>query len=68
MAWFIEEVIMSNKTWGGRFKKPLDPRVSAFNASLAFDYVLYEYDIIGSKAHAKMLGTPRVSTGLWPWI
>ncbi len=47
---------MSNKTWGGRFKKPLDPRVSAFNASLAFDYVLYEYDIIGSKAHAKMLG------------
>ncbi|WED42552.1 argininosuccinate lyase [Legionella cardiaca] len=46
---------MSNKTWGGRFKKPLAPEVMAFNASLAFDHVLYQYDISGSQAHAKML-------------
>jgi len=53
---------MSNKTWGGRFKKPLDPRVCAFNASLAFDHLLYEYDIMGSKAHAKMLGKQGLIT------
>jgi len=47
---------MKNKTWGGRFNKPLDPRVAAFNGSLAFDNVLFEKDIIGSQAHVKMLG------------
>lgn len=65
MEWFIggkREVIMSNKTWGGRFKKTLDPKVGAFNASLAFDHVLYEYDIMGSKAHAKMLGKQGLIT------
>ncbi|KTD52935.1 argininosuccinate lyase [Legionella quateirensis] len=46
---------MSNKTWGGRFKKSLDPLAKAFNASLAFDHVLYSYDILGSQTHAKML-------------
>lgn len=46
---------MHNKTWGGRFKKPLDIRVAKFNASIFFDHILCEYDILGSKAHAKML-------------
>ncbi len=46
---------MAHKTWGGRFKKELDPRVMQFNASLAFDKVLYAHDIVGSQAHAKML-------------
>ncbi|MBI2602671.1 MAG: argininosuccinate lyase [Deltaproteobacteria bacterium] len=46
---------MSNKAWGGRFKKPLDPRVVKFNASISFDNILYEFDIIGSQTHAKML-------------
>lgn len=46
---------MTNKTWGGRFKKPLSPEVMTFNASLTFDHVLYEHDIAGSKAHATML-------------
>lgn len=46
---------MTNKTWGGRFKKPLDPSVVKFNASLAFDQVLYRHDIAGSQAHASML-------------
>lgn len=47
---------MTNKTWGGRFKKSLDPLAIKFNASLTFDHVLYHHDIIGSKAHALMLG------------
>ncbi len=46
---------MSNKTWGGRFKKPLDPLTIEFNASLVFDHVLYAYDIQGSQVHATML-------------
>lgn len=48
---------MKNKTWGGRFNKPLHPLASQFNASLAFDKQLYSYDIQGSKAHAEMLAT-----------
>ncbi len=47
---------MTNKTWGGRFKKTLDPQVAEFNASLRFDHVLFEKDIIGSQAHVIMLG------------
>lgn len=46
---------MSHKTWGGRFSKSLDPRVLHFSASLAFDQVLYAYDIAGSQTHAAML-------------
>jgi|GEM_PF-53606 argininosuccinate lyase len=53
---------MHNKTWGGRFKKPLDPRVIKFNASLPFDHVLYEYDILGSKAHVRMLAKQKLIT------
>ncbi|MFI4918567.1 MAG: argininosuccinate lyase [Legionellales bacterium] len=51
---------MSNKTWGGRFKKPLNPEVATFNASLAFDHVLYKHDISGSQAHAEMLARQRL--------
>lgn len=51
---------MSNKTWGGRFKKPLHPLTIQFNASIDFDHVLYTYDILGSKAHAKMLGKQEI--------
>jgi argininosuccinate lyase len=47
--------MMSNKTWGGRFKKSLDPLAKEFNASLAFDHVLYSFDIQGSQVHARML-------------
>lgn len=54
---------MKNKTWGGRFSKGLDPRVNAFNASLSFDYVLYDVDIKGSIAHAKMLAKQGLITG-----
>lgn len=51
---------MAHKTWGGRFKKELDSRVMHFNASLAFDKVLYVHDIVGSQAHAKMLARQKL--------
>jgi len=43
------------KLWGGRFDKPTDAVVDAYNASLGFDRRLYREDITGSIAHARML-------------
>ncbi|MCX5799382.1 MAG: argininosuccinate lyase [Proteobacteria bacterium] len=43
------------KAWGGRFKGDTDPLMERFSASIDFDWVLFEYDIEGSKAHAEML-------------
>jgi len=43
------------KAWGGRFKGKTEPLMERFSASIGFDWVLYEYDIEGSKAHAEML-------------
>jgi argininosuccinate lyase len=42
--------------WGGRFRGELDPTVAAFTTSLPFDQRLYRADILGSIAHATMLG------------
>ncbi|HHV98784.1 MAG TPA: argininosuccinate lyase [Clostridiaceae bacterium] len=44
------------KLWGGRFTKSTDKNVDDFNSSIKFDCRLYKQDIIGSIAHAKMLG------------
>jgi argininosuccinate lyase len=44
------------KLWGGRFSKSTAKLVDEFNASIYFDKKLYKHDIIGSMAHAKMLG------------
>ncbi len=52
------------KTWGGRFTAPTDAFVEAFTASVYFDQRLYEYDIMGSIAHARMLGQVGVLTAL----
>ena len=43
------------KLWGGRFKEKSSALLERFNASLPFDYRLWSYDILGSKAHSKML-------------
>ena len=48
------------KLWGGRFAKPTDPLVERFTSSIAVDYRLARYDVIGSIAHAKMLGRCRI--------
>ena len=44
------------KLWGGRFEKETNAMVDAFNACIGFGSRLYEQDILGSIAHATMLG------------
>ena len=44
------------KLWGGRFNKSTDKKVDDFNSSISFDARLYKQDILGSIAHATMLG------------
>lgn len=44
------------KLWGGRFSKSTDKSVDDFNSSIRFDQRMYRQDIMGSVAHAKMLG------------
>ena len=45
-----------NTMWAGRFQKQLNSRVNDFNSSIYFDCRMYKHDIIGSIAHATMLG------------
>ena len=45
----------AGKAWSGRFAEPLDALTQRFNASVAFDRRLAEFDIQGSLAHARML-------------
>jgi len=47
---------MSEKLWGGRFKKPADAFAEAFNASINVDVRMYAEDIAASRVHARMLG------------
>ena len=47
---------MAKMMWAGRFSKEVDSRVNAFNSSIAFDARMYKHDIMGSIAHATMLG------------
>ena len=42
------------KLWGGRFSKNTNELVDAFNASINYDKRLYQEDIRGSIAHARM--------------
>ncbi len=44
------------KLWGGRFGKATEGLVDDFHSSISFDQRLYEQDILGSIAHAVMLG------------
>lgn len=49
-----------SKLWGGRFTKRTDPLVERYTSSIAVDYRLARYDVVGSIAHAKMLGRCRI--------
>jgi argininosuccinate lyase len=42
--------------WGGRFEKSLDQRALRYTTSLPVDRRLFEWDVLGSIAHARMLG------------
>ncbi len=50
------------KLWKGRFEKTSTQAADEFNASIGFDQRLYEEDITGSIAHAKMLGRQGIIT------
>lgn len=44
------------KLWGGRFTKDTNKLVEEFTASIAFDQIMAKEDLLGSIAHATMLG------------
>ncbi len=46
---------MASKPWGGRFAGGTDRRVEEFTESISFDRRLFEHDVRGSTAHARML-------------
>ena len=48
--------------WGGRFTGANDPLMARFNASLPFDWRLWEADIIGSVAWAKAIARAGLLT------
>lgn len=50
-----EDQDKTSKLWGGRFSEATDEFVQRFTASVDFDKRLYQYDIDGSIAHARML-------------
>jgi argininosuccinate lyase len=50
------------KLWGGRFEKGTDKLVDDFNSSIRFDCRMYRHDILGSIAHANMLGKCGIIT------
>jgi len=50
------------KLWGGRFAKKTDHLVEDFHSSISFDQRLYQQDIKGSIAHARMLGKQGIIT------
>jgi len=43
------------KPWGGRFSEAQAPLFERLNASIPYDWVLAPYDLLGSKAHVRML-------------
>ena len=52
----------SNQQWGGRFSEGVDAFVARFTASIDFDRRLYQHDIAGSMAHARMLHKAGILT------
>ena len=53
---------MSTKLWGGRFSDALDPLMEEFNASIGFDWRLWQADIRGSQAYAQALARAGLLT------
>ena len=51
-----------NKLWGGRFTEATDAFVQRFTASVDFDHRLFQQDIDGSVAHARMLAKVGILT------
>lgn len=53
---------MTNKMWGGRFASGPSEIMEEINASISYDQRLYNQDIDGSLAHARMLGDTGILT------
>ena len=53
----------TGKPWGGRFEGKQDSLFERLNASIPFDHVLAPFDIMGSRAHVRMLAGIGVLTG-----
>jgi argininosuccinate lyase len=51
----VEPTKSSEKLWGGRFSESTAASVEKFTESISYDWRLYRHDIMGSKAHARML-------------
>ena len=51
---------MAKKLWGSRFSKKTSALTDRFTSSIAFDKRLAKYDILGSIAHARMLGKQKI--------
>jgi len=51
---------MAKKLWGSRFGKKTNALTDRFTSSISFDQRLAKYDILGSIAHAKMLGKQKI--------
>ena len=52
----------SEKLWGGRFSETTAASVESFTESISYDRRLYRHDIMGSKAHARMLARQNLIT------
>jgi len=51
---------MSKTLWGGRFTKRTDPLIARYTSSINWDAHLWHSDLLGSIAHARMLGRSRI--------
>jgi len=51
---------MAKKLWGSRFTKETSLLADKFTSSISFDKRLAKYDVLGSIAHAKMLGKQKI--------
>ncbi|MDJ0625119.1 MAG: argininosuccinate lyase [Candidatus Caenarcaniphilales bacterium] len=48
------------KLWAGRSTTPTNELLDEFNSSFPFDFVLWKYDLRGSKAHVQMLSDTKI--------
>jgi len=51
---------MAKKLWGSRFSKKTNAMVDKYTSSISYDQRLAKYDILGSIAHATMLGKMKI--------
>jgi len=51
---------MAKKLWGSRFAEKTNALTDKFTSSIAYDKKLAKYDVLGSIAHARMLGESKI--------